>query len=174
MARRGGADLRIAPLGPDHDCAGFTCSIESLDRYLKEQAGQDLRRKANAVFVMVADSDPTAILGYFTLCATSLSQGAVPERARKHILRYPLVSVTLLGRLAISATHQGAGLGSVLLGWAFQTAYRSASSVGSSMLVVDAIDDSAIGFHEAHGFIRLAESFRLAMPMVTLGRTLGE
>ena len=35
-----------------HDRGSFACGVESLDRYLKTQAGQDLRRKANAVFVL--------------------------------------------------------------------------------------------------------------------------
>ena len=51
MARRPSADLRIVPLDDAHDGSGFMCGVESLDRYLETQAGQDVRRKANAVFV---------------------------------------------------------------------------------------------------------------------------
>lgn len=131
-----------------------------------------MRRKANAVFVMAVVGQPTAILGYFTLCATSVEQGAVPEAARKHVPRYPLVSATLLGRLAVASARHGQGLGGVLLGSALQKAYASASSVGASMVVVDAIDERAVGFYEAHGFVRLAGSLRLVMAMQTIGRTL--
>lgn len=170
MARRAAADLRIEPLDARHDRAGVTCGVESLDRYLKTQAGQDLRRKANAVFVMVGESEPSVVLGYVTLCATSLEQGDAPEAARKHIPRYPLVSATLLGRLAVSAARHGEGLGGILLGWALGKAYESASSVGSSMMVVDAIDVQAVGFYEAHGFIRFGDSLRLGMAMRTVGK----
>src|ERR1700677_631626 len=96
------ADLRIAVLNDAHDRNGFTCGVESLDRYLKTQAGQDVRRKANAVFVLSRDAEPDRILGYYTLCAMAVSQGEVPEGARKHIPRYPLVSCTLIGRLAVA------------------------------------------------------------------------
>lgn len=104
------ADLRVEPLGSNHDREAFGCGVESLDRYLKTQASQDVRRKANAVFVMNAIDTPDAILGYFTLCATALEQGDVPEAARKYVPRYPLVSATLLGRLAVDQTQHGKGL----------------------------------------------------------------
>ncbi len=117
------------------------------------------------MFVLVDPHEPNKVLGYYTLCATALPQGDVPAAARKHIPRYPLVSATLVGRLAVTAAHQEQGLGALLLADAVQRAYASASSVGSSMLVVDAISDQAAAFYEANGFVRLPDSFRLVLPM---------
>ena len=54
-------------LGEEHDRGGFTCGVESLDRYLKTQAGQDVHRKANAVFILSEIGEPTQVLGYYTL-----------------------------------------------------------------------------------------------------------
>jgi len=164
------ADLRVEPLASNHDRDAFSCGVESLDRYLKTQASQDVRRKANAVFVMTAIDVPNSIVGYFTLCATALEQGDVPEAARKHIPRYPLVSATLLGRLAVDQSGQGQGFGAVLLASALRKAFDSADTVGSSMVVVDAIDDRAISFYEAHGFVRLGQSSRLAIAMRSLAK----
>jgi GNAT superfamily N-acetyltransferase len=171
MAQRG-ADLRVDVLAPAHDRAAFACGVDSLDRYLKTQASQDVRRKANAVFVLVEVAAPSVILGYFTLCATSLAPGDVPEAARKHIPRYPLVSATLLGRLAVARGRHGQGLGSILLARALRRAWESADSVGSCMVVVDAIDEGAAGFYAAHGFSRLGGSLRLAMAMRRVGELL--
>jgi len=165
MARAPSPDLTIEPLGSHHDRAGFGCGIESLDRYFRTQAGQDARRKANGVFVLVDPREPNNVLGYYTLCATGLPQGDVPVAARKHIPRYPLVSATLVGRLAVTATRQGQGLGALLLADAVRRTYASASSVGSSMLVVDAISEQAAAFYEANGFVRLPDSLRLVLPM---------
>jgi predicted GNAT family N-acyltransferase len=137
---------------------------------LKTQASQDMRRKANAVFVMVPEESPSWIAGYFTLCAYGLSRETIPEAAQKHIPRYPLVSATLIGRLAISKDSRGMGLGSVLLAKALQKAYQNAAVVGSSMVVVDAIDESAVRFYQAHGFIKLPESMRLILPMSTIAQ----
>jgi GNAT superfamily N-acetyltransferase len=127
-----------------------------------------MRRKANAVFVLTPVDSPSRITGYFTLCAYGLAPGAVPEAARKHIPRYPMVSATLLGRLAISTKFQGKGLGSVLLAKALERAFVSAAQVGSSMVVVDAIDARAAKFYSDHGFIPLPESMRLVLPMQTI------
>lgn len=168
MVRASSPGLTIAPLGSHHDRATFTCGDESLDRYFRTQAGQDVRRRANAVFVLVDRHEPDSVLGYYTLCATALPQGDVPVAARKHIPRYPLVSATLVGRLAVAATRQRQGLGALLLADAVRRAYASASSVGSSMLVVDAISEKAAAFYEASGFVRLPDSLRLVLPMSTI------
>jgi GNAT superfamily N-acetyltransferase len=158
----------IEPLGKGHDRTRFSCGEESIDRYLRTQASQDIRRKANAVFVMVDTSEPGHVIGYFTLCATALNPGAVPEAALRHIPRYPLVSATLIGRLAVDKSSQGRGLGATLLANALRRAYENAAIIGCSMVVVDAIDDRAVRFYEAHGFIRLADSMRLILPMAAI------
>ena len=152
-------------LAEEHDRGNFTCGLESVDGYLKTQAGQDVRRKANAVFVLSEVSEPTHVLGYDTLCAMAILQGDVPEGARKHVPRYPLVSATLIGRLAVAKERQGQRLGAVLLADALRRAFDSAGTVGSSMVVVDSLDEAAAGFYVAHGFVRLPDSLRLVLPM---------
>jgi ribosomal protein S18 acetylase RimI-like enzyme len=169
MVRRPSGDLRIVLLGEAHDRGGFTCGVDRLDRYLKTQAGQDVRRKANAVFVLTSHDDLKRVLGYYTLCATTLSQGDVPEVVRKHIPRYPLVSATLIGRLAVAKEEQRRHLGAILLADALQRAFESAGIVGSSMVVVDALNEAAAAFYAAHGFVRLPESLRLVLPMRLAG-----
>jgi GNAT superfamily N-acetyltransferase len=161
-------EFRVEPLGKQHDRAGFSCGVEALDRYLKSQASQDIRRKANAVFVMVRPEAPARIIGYFTLCAFGLSQGLVPDEARKYIPRYPLVSATLIGRLAVDKQEQGRGIGAALLGRALGVAYENSGVVGSSIIVVDATDEAAANFYAAHGFVRLSDTMRLILPMAII------
>lgn len=170
MTSASSPDLKVEPLGHDHHRDGFACGVESLDRYLKTQASQDQRRKANGVFVLIDPHQPNTVLGYYTLCATAPPQGEVPLAARKHIPRYPLVSATMLGRLAIARDRQGTGLGALLLADAVRRAYASASSIGSSILVVDALSEPAAGFYEAHGFLRLPDSLRLVLPIQTIAK----
>jgi GNAT superfamily N-acetyltransferase len=160
--------FKLEPLGKQHDRESFGCGVESLDAYLKTQASQDMRRKANAVFILTPEDAPKKIAGYFTLCAYGLSPGAIPQEARKHIPRYPVVSATLLGRLAVSLEMQGGGIGSILLAKALGKAFENAAVVGSSMVVVDALDERASRFYQAHGFIPLPESMRLILPMRTI------
>ena len=163
-------DLKIEPFGSHHNRAGFACGVESLDRYFKTQANQDVKRKINGVFVLVDPREPAEVLGYYTLCATALAQGDVPVAARKHVPRYPLVSATLVGRLAVAGHLQRQGLGALLLADAVKRAYASASSIGSSMLIVDAISEQTAAFYEANGFVRLPGSLRLILPIQAIAK----
>jgi GNAT superfamily N-acetyltransferase len=163
-------DLRVEPLGPHHDREGFSCGIDSLDRYLRRQAGQDIRRRSAGVFVLAAHANPGVILGYYTLSQANIAQGDIPASARKHIPRYPLVGATLIGQLAVSEARQGERLGAVLIADAVERAWLTAATAGSSMLIVDAINDRAAAFYEGNGFVRLADSQRLILPMHIIQR----
>jgi len=48
---------------------------------------------------------------------------------------------------------------------ALRCAVESANTVGSSMVIVDALDVNAAQFYAAHGFVRLPDSLRLVLPM---------
>jgi GNAT superfamily N-acetyltransferase len=75
---------------------------------------------------------------------------------------------SVMGRLAVCKDFQGRGLGSILPARALSKAYENAAVVGSSMVVVDAIDERAARFYQAHGFIQVPESMRLVLPMRTM------
>lgn len=172
MRKAIGTGFFLEPLDGRHDRSAFNCGVESLDRYLHQQASQDIRRKASAVFVLVGDEAPHRILGYATLAAFALERGFVPEEARRFIPRYPVVSATLIGRLAIDRSQQSKGLGSLLLASILRIADESTTMVGSSMIVVDAIDESATSFYEKHGFIPLENSMRLLLPIHMIGKNM--
>jgi hypothetical protein len=84
----------------------------------------------------------------------------VPEAARKHVPRYPLVSATLIGRLTVGKDRQGQLWARFFSPTPLQRAFESASTVGSSMIIVDALDEAAAGFYAGHGFLRLPDSLR--------------
>ena len=158
-------NLAVRPLEAGHKRQEFTCGEASLDCHLTSQAGQDARRRAAGVFVLVDATAPDEVLGYYTLAALSLAHGDVPESARQRLPRYPQVSVTLVGRLAVAEVRQGQGLGAVLLLDALGRCYATAATVGSSIIVVEAIDARAAAFYAAFGFLRLPDSGRLIFPM---------
>ncbi len=144
--------------------------MESLDGYLKTQATQDMRRKTSSAFVLVSHDARERILGYFTLSSFGVDQVEIPEAVRKDLPRYTRAGATLIGRLAIEKSRQGQGLGSMLLFAAIAKAVANASIVGSSMIVVDALDESVADFYERNGFVRLLDSMRLILPMRTAER----
>jgi GNAT superfamily N-acetyltransferase len=115
-------EYRVEPLGASHDRITFNSGVVELDHYFRHQAGQDARRRVAAPFVMLDRQD--AIVGYYTLSACGLQLSEFPETIARKLPRYPVLPATLLGRLAISRSHQGKNLGRVLLLDALNRSWR--------------------------------------------------
>jgi ribosomal protein S18 acetylase RimI-like enzyme len=167
------ADYRVEPLGKQHDRSVFSCGVGPLDRYLREQAGQDARKRVAAPFVL-CEGESNAVLGYYTLSALSVDVGAWPEDVARKLPKYPLVPATLLGRLAVDTTLRGRGAGEYLLMDALRRVLQASREVASMAVVVDAKDDSAVSFYRRYGFISFADrTNRLFLPMATIERLFG-
>jgi ribosomal protein S18 acetylase RimI-like enzyme len=139
---------RIETLG-QHDRTGFSCGVGPLDRYFREQVMQDVRRRVTACYVAVQIGDGM-VAGYYTLAASGIPLGAMPEALAKRLPRYPSVPVARLGRLAVDQGHRALQLGAALLWDAASRAARS--DVAVFALVVDAKDDQAEAFYRHRGF----------------------
>ncbi len=155
------------PLQPSHKKKDFSCGNVMLDNYLHSQAKQDVKRKLSACFVLVtADSN---VQGYYTLSASSILRGDLPESViAKLPPAYNYLPVTLLGRLAVDNLYKGQGFGAALLFDALKRSHGAIDQVGSLAVVVDPIDESAVKFYEKHGFILLPTSGKMVLPMATI------
>ncbi len=164
----------IEPLGKHHDRAAFDCGIAALNRYIREQAGQDSKKKIAATFILTGDAPPV-IAGYYTLSSTSINIGELPETVAKKLPRYPLMPATLIGRLAVDRRNQGKGGGELLLMDALKRSLISTKQIGSVAVVVDAKDDSAKEFYTHFQFIQLVNySHRLFLPIAIVQEYFGE
>ncbi|HLW78647.1 MAG TPA: GNAT family N-acetyltransferase [Terriglobia bacterium] len=160
----------IESLRNDHDRASFSCGNASLDRYLKEQARQDLRRVCATTFVLTPERGSPSILGYYTLSSYGIDVGELPAEVAKKLPRYPLIPATLLGRLAVDRRYQGQGIGEYLLLDALYRALVQSAKIAAAAVVVDAIDAGAVKFYEHFGFVAFPSiASRLFLPMNTLG-----
>jgi GNAT superfamily N-acetyltransferase len=156
-------------LGDQHDRGSFGCGIDVLDRYLKQQARQDAKRKVAVTYVLVPADAPGTIAGFYTLSATSIRLHSLPPDTAGKLPRYPDVPATLIGRLAASREHQGQGLGRRLLLDALRRSLGASAAIGSAAVIVDAKDASAHAFYEHYGFIRFPDQpMRLFLPMKTI------
>ena len=97
-----------------HDRAAFSCEQESLERYLKERATQEIKKRVAAVYVLTPDGK--TIAGYYTLSQYAIEAGELPPELvqQLHLPRYDKLPATLLGRLARSKQFKGSGLGELL------------------------------------------------------------
>lgn len=161
----------VKPLGKESRAA-FYCSDGELDSYFRERASRDIREKLSAVFILVADSEPDVVIGYYTLSAQQIETVELPEELRKCSGRYQRIGVTLLGRLAVAAGHQGKKLGAFLLVDALRRSLEGTRMVMSFGVVVDAIGDHVVSFYTKFGFVPLSKN-RLFLPMKTIERNFG-
>ena len=163
-----GAPFRITLLDAEQDRAAFHSDSEPLNRYLREQVTQDIRRRVAACFVALADGQ--RIAGYYTLASASLPLADLPASTGKKLPRYPTVPVVRMGRLAVDRAFQGQGLGGALLADALDRTARS--EIAAFALMVDAKDEAAAAFYRHHGFIVLPDSpLSLFLPLATVQRS---
>jgi predicted GNAT family N-acyltransferase len=149
--------FRLEVLRADHNRNAFSCGIEPLDRYFREQATQDIRRRVSACFVAI-DEATAAIAGYHTLAAGGVPLVEMPAPLAKRLPRYASVPVVRMGRLAVDQHYRGKKLGAALLWDAVLRATRS--EIAAFALVVDAKDATAADFYRHHGFVALDDEQR--------------
>ena len=153
--------FRIIPLNPQLDRTKFQCGSPPLDRYIREQASQDVRRLVAKCYVAV-DRSEERLAGFYTLAAASLPLELLPAEMKRKLPRYPTVPVARLGRLAVDQSRKGHKLGAALLSDALLRAGRA--EMGVFALIVDAKDEHAEAFYLHHGFIRFAPQ-QLFLPL---------
>lgn len=163
------APFRVVPLDAAHDRSAFDCDRAALNRYLREQVSQDVRRRVAACFVAVTAE--SQIAGYYTLASASLWLADLPPSTARKLPRYPTVPAVRMGRLAVDHRFQGQGLGGALLADALARAARA--EIAAHALTVDAKDEAAAAFYRHHGFLALPETpLTLFLPLATV-RLLG-
>jgi GNAT superfamily N-acetyltransferase len=160
-------DGRIEPLRPDHDRSDFDCGEESLNRFLREFAGQHARKDMSRTYVAIPAGART-IVGYYCLSSGSISFETLPLDAARRLPRHPIPTAHL-GRLAVDRRHQGRGLGERLLVDALQRVLDAADRIGIHAVTVHALNDRARSFYLSYGFIPLADDpGHLFLPMATI------
>lgn len=158
----------IEPFDRQHDRTAFSCGEETLDRYIKQFARQDVERSLAAVFVLL-DTQTGRIAGFCTLSALSIEFDAFPPDIARRLPRYP-IPTTLIGRLAVDSSLQGQRLGRALLYDALRRAYHQRTQIGSMALIVDAKHEQARRFYERNDFRRFPTNpFRLYLTMQSIG-----
>jgi hypothetical protein len=101
--------LVVEPLKPKrHDRNGFACGETTLDAYLQLQAAQHHRDGFSTTHLLVEESAPSRILGYYSLSAAQLLLTDLQEVDRKRLPSYPVPAIRM-GRLAVSSSQQGKG-----------------------------------------------------------------
>lgn len=160
--------LRIEQLTRQHDRGKFDCGVDTLNAYLRQQARQDAEKRVAAPFVLI-EPPSGAILGYYTLSASTVSVGEIAPDLAKKLPRYPELPVTLIGRLAVDKQLRNRGFGAYLLMDALHRSLSHADEIAAMAVVVDAKDEVAAAFYRRYDFKPLqSRPRRLYLPMRTV------
>lgn len=143
----------VERLDDSHDLNGFDCGNDELDGWLRRHALAVQAMDTARTFVLVVGPE---VLGYFSLTMGSVQRRNAPAKLVRGLPRYP-VGVVLLARLAVHRDIQGRGLGGRLLAHALRKALTAGEAAAARLVVVDAVDDNAVGFYQRHGFIAVPE-----------------
>lgn len=158
--------FRVESLADTHDRGSFSCGVEALDSYFRQQIRQDVARRVAAAFVLIQDGKQVA--GFYTLSSLSIIGAELPELLAKKLPSRAPIGVTLLGRMAVSEELRGRQLGRLLLMHALSRALQVSRQVASWAVVVDA-KQGAREFYLKHDFLPLpSQRDRLFLPMKTI------
>jgi GNAT superfamily N-acetyltransferase len=163
--------LKIETLSREHNRDAFDCGNHELNRYLRNNARQHIEKGISRTFVLVEDSKPTEILGFFTLASCEILVEKLPRKyAKKYPARTPAAK---LARLAVKKNLQRKGLGTQMMVNAIERILKVSEHLGIIGFFVDAKNDEARTFYEQFGFIPLPDNpLALFLPLSTLRRAL--
>jgi ribosomal protein S18 acetylase RimI-like enzyme len=158
-------------LAKHHDRGTFHCGVRELDEYLRQRAGQDIRRRVAAVFVMVPEDESGRIAGYYSLASASIALDELPDEIARRLPRYPVVPAVSIGRLARDVGFPD--VGKLLLLDAFARSLRHTVEVASAVVLVDAQNEQARAFYSRYGFTEVdGIPHRMFLPMSSVERLL--
>jgi predicted GNAT family N-acyltransferase len=164
----------VEVLSKEHDREAFDCGHAELNTHLRTRARQEMERGSAVVYVLVPLRARREIAGFSILSSSSVRLSDWPDSVRKKLPRYPLVPVTLIGRLAVSQSYRGHRLGERLLIDALQRCHTASRAVGAVAVIVDAKDADIATFYARYGFGAFPDQLlRLFLPMKTIS-TLNE
>src|SRR5262249_51530673 len=144
----------------------------SLDQWLRERSRSSEGLSARTYVVCPSD-EPSRVVGHFSL-ATAVEQRNALTSAKLRRGMPEQIPLLLVGRLAVDSQWRGRGLGSALLADALRRCLAASEIAGVRGVVAHAIDETAAGFYQRHGFLRspLGERVML-MPIETVRSLVG-
>lgn len=137
-------DLRR--LEPDDNREAFSCGDAQLDAFFRQRAGQNLRHRANATYVIV---DGAEIAAFVTVVPGTVRREDL-DASNRRLPAGPL-PVLLLARMGVGVSRQKSGFGAQLLRKVMELAAALARDVGCIGVVVDA-KHGARAFYERFDF----------------------
>src|ERR1041384_1865430 len=125
-------------LTSNHVVADFDCGGSSLNVWLQRRAIANQLSGASRTFVVC---DDRSVVGYYALASSAVAAAATTGRLRRNMP--DPVPVRVLGRLAVTKSHHGRGLGRALFQDAARRVIHAADAIGMRVMLVHALSEEA-------------------------------
>lgn len=163
---------REEPIGRQHDRKAFDCGAPELNLFLHRYARQNHESGGAKTFVAVPLGNPSRLLGYYSISPGAIAFARIPAAVTRSLGRYE-VPVFRLGRLAVSLSVQGQGVGGDLLLAAGVRALTVAAEVGGIALAIDAKTEKAAEWYARFGAQPLLDDpLKLILPLATIAEAI--
>lgn len=167
-------EWREQPISRNHDRKNFDCGNKDLNEYVQRYARQNHVSGGAKTFVAVSPSDPSRVLGFYTISPGALDYSQAPSELTKKLGRYD-IPIFRLGRLAVDLLVQGKGLGGDLFLAAAERALKVASEIGGAAIIIDAKDETAANWYSRFGAVPMMDDpLCLVLPLAVIANSLGQ
>ena len=152
------------PLNSEHDLSEFDCGQPTLNDWLKHRALKNDGRFSRTYVVC----EGNRVAAFYCISAGSIERTAAPSKIRR--TAPDIIPISVIGRLAVSKTCAGQGLGADILSDALRRIAIASQSIGIGAVLVHAKDEAAKKFYLACAeFVVFPEDSRmLFLPIETV------
>jgi hypothetical protein len=158
------------PLTAEHDLSGFDCGEPALNDWLQRRAAKNENRFSRTYVVCEGEQ----VVAYFCIAAGSVERATAPGKMRRNAP--DVIPVFVIGRLAVSLSRSGKGLGADMLSEALRRCAVASASIGVRAVLVHAKSEAAKQFYvRCAEFIEYPKDSRiLFLPIETVVEALSE
>jgi GNAT superfamily N-acetyltransferase len=143
------AQMRWESLCREHPRRQFCCGEPKVDHWLATQALLHQEKHLSATKVLLDAED--AIAGFYTLATGQVDFGDLPADLGRKLPRRCL-PVAVLAWLGVHSTHQGKGVGGLLLAQALRDCWEAGKTFAFVAVVLDCLNNKARTFYERWDF----------------------
>ena len=118
-------------LSSKHDLSNFSCGVEDLDEFLKEDALEQQEKNLSVTYLAIYKNK---ILGYVSILADKVECKKINKKSAIYS-HYPAVKI---GRLAVDEKYRNYGIGSAILISISKMIKEISNDVGISFITIDA------------------------------------
>lgn len=128
-------------LAAGHDTSAFDCGDPALNDWLRHRALKNESRFSRTYVVC----EGLRVAGFFCISAGAVERVNAPGKLRRNAP--DAIPVSVIGRLAVSRSHAGRGLGADMLADALRRIAMASQSIGIAAVLVHAKSDGARDFY---------------------------